>query len=275
VGVNGGTLRSKFVTAAFSCFRLLQALLWRAGIYLAVSRRSPRNQPEILNRASWRPFVFDDSWRSLYNSAQSVTRGDETDNINRQLRFYSTFQLVAYAATHLKGDVIECGCWHGHSSVAIATLLAERNFDGRFHVFDSFEGGLSAFDPNDESPVFALSEKEKQLEVQKFKSSYDFVNSVTRRFGFVELHRGWIPESFSGFQPKPIMFVHIDVDMYEPTKAALEFFWDSVVPGGCVVIDDYNSGMFEGATRAVDEFLLDKTPHLFYKVPLGSAFIVK
>lgn len=255
-------------------YKASHRLLDNAGIYLAASRRSVRNHPELINRAIWRPFVIDDRWRSLYKTAQSITKGDETDNIFRQCRFYSTFQMAAYAARLPEGDVIECGCWHGHSTVAIATLLKERGFTGRFHVFDAFEGGLSEFKEEDES-FFRLSREEKAEQVRNFASDFDFVRSVTEPFGFVELHRGWIPQSFAGFEPGPIRFLHVDVDMYEPTKATLDRFWDHIVPGGCIVIDDYNHSVFEGATRAVDEFLAGKAPLLFYVVPFGSAYIIK
>jgi hypothetical protein len=182
--------------------------------------------------------------------------------------------MAAYAASLPEGDVIECGCWHGHSTVAIASILADRGFSGRFHVFDSFEGGLSNFTERDES-FFQLSDREKQGLVRQFASDFDFVRSVTERFCFVELHRGWIPACFESFVRMPVRFVHVDVDMYEPTKAALDFFWPSVVTGGCIVVDDYNHTVFEGATRAVNEFLAAKHPRLFYAVPFGSCYIVK
>jgi hypothetical protein len=219
--------------------------------------------------------MVEDSWRALYNSTQALSKSASTDNIYRQCRFYSTFQMADYAAALPVGDVIECGCWHGHSTVAIATMLARRGFTGKFHVFDSFEGGLSAFTEKDES-YFKLTDAEKRVQVKQFESDYDFVDSITRDFGFVELHRGWIPQSFETFAPGPIKFAHIDVDMYEPTKASLELFWEHMVPGGCIVVDDYNHGVFEGATRAVDEFLAGKAPRILYKVPFGaSCFIIK
>jgi O-methyltransferase len=255
-------------------YHLAQSLLDACGIHLTVSRISARNKPELINRAIWRPLVADDRWRSLYKSTQTATKGDATDNIFRQCRFYSTFQLARYAARLSQGDVVECGCWHGHSTLAIATLLAEENFSGRFHVFDSFEGGLSDFGIKDESS-FRLTEQEKRAQIELFRSDFDFVKSVTAKFGFVELHRGWIPQSFGSFERRPLRFLHIDVDMYEPTKASLEFFWDCMVPGGCIVVDDYNHAVFEGATRAVDEFVSSRTPRLFYSVPFGSAYIIK
>lgn len=255
-------------------FRAAQSALDARGIHVTVSRISPRNQPELINRAIWRPLVADDQWRSLYKRTQVATKGAATDNIFRQCRFYSTFQLARYAARLRHGDVIECGCWHGHSTLAIANLLSEEGFSGRFHVFDSFEGGLSDFGVKDES-AFQLSAQEKRAQVEQFRSDFDFVRSLTAQFGFVELHRGWIPQSFELFERRPVRFLHVDVDMYEPTKASLEFFWDSVIPGGCIVIDDYNHAVFEGATRAVDEFLSTRTPSLFYSVPFGSAYIIK
>jgi O-methyltransferase len=255
-------------------FRAVQSTLDARGVHVTVSRISTRNQPELFNRAIWRPLVVDDRWRSLYKSTQLATNGTATDNIFRQCRFYSTFQMAAYAARLPFGDVIECGCWHGHSTLAIATLLAEQKFSGRFHVFDSFEGGLSDFGVKDESS-FRLSEEEKRAQIEQFRSGFESVRSLTARFGFVDLHRGWIPQSFESFQPGPVRFLHVDVDMYEPTKASLEFFWDHVTPGGCIVIDDYNHAIFEGATRAVDEFLATRVPRLFYSVPFGSAYIIK
>jgi hypothetical protein len=255
-------------------FRAAQSALDARGIHVTASRISARSQPELINRAIWRPLVEDDQWRSLYKSTQIATNGTATDNIFRQCRFYSTFQLAAYAARLPFGDVIECGCLHGHSTLAIATLLAEAGFSGRFHVFDSFEGGLSDFGVKDESS-FQLSEEEKRAQIEQFRSDFESVRLLTEKFGFVDLHRGWIPQSFESFEPGPVRFVHVDVDMYEPTKASLEFFWDSVVPGGCIAIDDYNHAVFEGATRAVDEFLASRAPRLFYRVPFGSAYIIK
>lgn len=255
-------------------YRSIQSSLRAVDVFFAASRISERNRPEVVNRAVWKPFNVDDYWTSLYKTTQALTKGESTDNIFRQCRLYSTLQMASYAASLPEGDVIECGCWHGHSTTAIASILAEHAFAGRFHVFDSFEGGLSEFTEKDESS-FKLSGPEKMATRKLFQSDFDFVKAVTSRFGFIELHRGWIPESFAGFKVTATRFVHIDVDMYEPTKASLEFFWDSLVPGGCLVVDDYNHSVFEGATRAVDEFLAGKKPRILYKVPLGSCYFIK
>ena len=59
------------------------------------------------------------------------------------------------------------------------------------------------------------------------------------------------------------------MDVKEPTTFALQLLYDRVVPGGLIVLDDYNA--VAGETDAVDEFLkthnlkIEKTP--YYSVP--------
>ena len=52
-----------------------------------------------------------------------------------------------------------------------------------------------------------------------------------------------------------INLVHIDVDLYEPTKVALEQCWPLMVSGGVVVLDEYAFLEWPGETQAVDEFI--------------------
>jgi hypothetical protein len=46
--------------------------------------------------------------------------------------------------------------------------------------------------------------------------------------------------------------LHIDVDLYEPTKYILERLYSIVTKGGIIVLDDY--GAFAGTNKAVDDF---------------------
>ena len=50
-----------------------------------------------------------------------------------------------------------------------------------------------------------------------------------------------------------ISLLHLDMDIYKPTKFILEKLVNKIVKGGIILIDDYNS--VYGATKAVDEFL--------------------
>lgn len=72
----------------------------------------------------------------------------------------------------------------------------------------------------------------------------------------IELIKGDIVETIPEYVRKnpsfKISLLHIDVDLFEPTGAALETFFDHVVQGGIIILDDY--GAFAGATKAIDNF---------------------
>ena len=53
-----------------------------------------------------------------------------------------------------------------------------------------------------------------------------------------------------------IALLHIDVDIYEPTKIILEKLYDKVVEGGIIILDDYK--VFPGERQAVDDFIKNK-----------------
>jgi hypothetical protein len=50
----------------------------------------------------------------------------------------------------------------------------------------------------------------------------------------------------------PIAILRLDGDWYESTRICLEHLYDRVVPGGFIILDDYNG--VEGCKRATDEF---------------------
>ncbi len=49
-------------------------------------------------------------------------------------------------------------------------------------------------------------------------------------------------------------FVYVDMDTYQSTRDAIEFFWPRMVPGGKILIDDYGWEPCAGVQKAVDEW---------------------
>jgi hypothetical protein len=94
------------------------------------------------------------------------------------------------------------------------------------------------------------------------------------RFDFVVYHRGWIPKRFESVAEQAFSFVHLDVDLYQPTLDSLLFFYDRLQPGGILLCDDYGFANCPGARRALDEFFADKVEKIV-SLPTGQAFIQK
>lgn len=64
--------------------------------------------------------------------------------------------------------------------------------------------------------------------------------------------RGWFRNTLPKAPVEKLALLRLDGDLYESTKDALENMYDKVVPGGFIIIDDYN--VFEPCKRAVNEF---------------------
>jgi hypothetical protein len=75
-----------------------------------------------------------------------------------------------------------------------------------------------------------------------------------RDFPAAAIHQGWIPAVFGQLPETRWAFVHIDVDLHEPTRDCLEYFYPRLCDGGVIVCDDYVTPLFPGAQRAWDAF---------------------
>ena len=62
----------------------------------------------------------------------------------------------------------------------------------------------------------------------------------------------WVKKALCRLKLK-ISFLHLDMDVYEPTKFALEYLFSKVSKNGIILIDDYKN--VKGATKATDSFL--------------------
>lgn len=157
------------------------------------------------------------------------------------------------------GDTAECGVLAGSSSYLICRGLPGRNH----YMFDSFDG-LSEPDASDGS----------YFEKNDLSYGVEALRENLKEFPNASIHKGWIPERFKDIESKRFAFVHIDVQLYQPTLDSFEFFYPRMNKGGIILCDDYGFGTCPGAKQAVDEFLADKPEKIIW-LSGGSAFLVK
>ena len=157
---------------------------------------------------------------------------------------------------NVPGEIVELGVFKGSSFIQFGTfreLLENENARKiiGFDAFGKFPGGVLEGDNqfikewNEETNGDFLSKKE----LENILDSKGINN--------YELIKGDILTTVDEYlQENPyvrIALLHIDCDIYEPSKKGLESLFDKVVRGGVIVFDDY--GVVEGETIAVDEFL--------------------
>ena len=154
-----------------------------------------------------------------------------------------------------------CGAYEGCSSYFICQKIQGT---GRQHyIFDSWEG---------------LSQPGKMdgehWEFGSLTTSEEITKKALQEFNFVHFYKGWIPDRFKKVDDRKFSFVHIDVDLYEPTKLSLEFFYPKVQTGGIILCDDYGSTLCPGANQAFNEFFMDKSEKVIH-APTSQGFIIK
>lgn len=182
--------------------------------------------------------------------------GIAQDAVRSIEKLYNTTEMFK-ATRGLDGAIAECGCFKGLSSYVFCHMAREvrPDFDGaNYFIFDSFEG-LSAPGPEDRIlDAKAGDVGSTARDEGAFAAGLDEVKRVLSEFPAITYVKGWIPNSFEGVPERKYRFVHIDVDLYEPTLGALEYFFPRLTHHGVIVCDDYAHLHWPGARRAFDEY---------------------
>jgi hypothetical protein len=159
------------------------------------------------------------------------------------------------------GDLVECGVYNGSSAYLMCQFA--RSQGRHVYLFDSCQG-LS--DPTTADGSYWV------------KGALSMAENEIRRnlgeFNCYTLLKGWIPERFAEVENRQFCFVHIDVDLYQPTFDSLSFFYTRLTPHGVLLFDDYGFRSCPGARRAIDEFLENK-PENVILVPTGQALVIR
>ena len=170
-----------------------------------------------------------------------------------------------------EGDYAELGTFQGNFA---RLIFRDMDPESKLYCFDTFEG-FHARDVKIENEV-------TELDVREGRFSDTSVERVRKRIlgedgnrNKLTLVKGYFPASFNGFENIPWRFVHLDADLYEPIKEGIRAFWPRIIPGGILLVHDYNGG-YSGTRKAVDEFF---TPIGIRPIPMpdktGSALIIK
>ena len=199
-----------------------------------------------------------DWWRNeAFN--RYLVRFGEMDGMNTDRR-WMVYELARMARA-VAGDTAECGVFKGASSFLIC--VAQKGTGKHHHVFDSF-AGLSTPGSRDgnhwKSGALACTLEE--------------VQSNLRDFPHAHYYRGWIPECFPAVADRKFSFVHIDVDLEQPTYDSVKFFWPRLNPGGILLCDDYGFTSCPGASLALDEYFADR-PEQVIALSGGGGFAIK
>lgn len=181
-------------------------------------------------------------------------------------RLYVLWQAVRNTIA-LGLPVLEIGTYRGGSARFLAAALRELAGEEReLHVVDTFAG----HDAADISPLEPVHTAGRFAD-----TSYEDVCAYLGDFPRLHVHRARFPEGADAYVPAQVGLVHLDVDLYAPTAAALSLLADRTVPGTVVVIDDYGAPKTPGVVKAVHEFLAAGHPFQIWDVDTKQVVLVR
>jgi hypothetical protein len=164
----------------------------------------------------------------------------------------------------ITGDIAELGVFRGNSAATLNKLAQALGTTA--YLLDTFQG----FDSRDvQGPDAGVTMTFSQTSLQLAQSIAGAENA--------EYIVGRFPESASQLPSNAVYcLVHIDCDLYAPCKAALEYFYPRMRPGGFLVLHDYTALYWDGIEMAIDEFFSNK-PERVIPIPdrFGTAVIRK
>ena len=193
-------------------------------------------------------------------------------HLKRFLAMYELFKLIL----PVKGSVVECGVFRGFSLMSwakLSTILEPENLTRRIYGFDTFNGfpTVSSSDRNGSGVAevgdFQTSSYEELLELIRLYDQDRFLGHIPK----MQL----IPDFVQQNRHLLVSLLFIDLDLYDPTKVALEQIVPRMPKGAIIAFDELDNPIWPGETEALLEKLsvnrleirrIDWDPYIGYAI---------
>jgi O-methyltransferase len=182
-----------------------------------------------------------------------VTRIIKPHTLAGPERIHNLFRLARRIEREkIPGDVIECGVCNGGTAALLAHFATHSQLNRVIWLLDSFQGMPITTQEDENGAGGDPASAHIGKEVGDISRVKQVLHIVEADMSHVRIIPGWFTDTFPVVSSSQIALLNIDADWYESVKLCLETFYDRVVPGGFISIDDY--GHWPGCRKAVDEF---------------------
>jgi len=202
--------------------------------------------------------IFEHSSDSTETKLDNFTKYIRRQRLTRLLALYEIFKRVL----PVKGSIVECGVYRGFSLMAwaqMSAVLEPANITRRIYGFDTF-AGFSSVGKQDANKK--MSARNGQLksdscgELKKLVKAYD-CNRFLGHMDKVQLIKGDVLKTIPVFADENkhlvVSLLFLDMDLYEPTKVAIESFYPRMPKGAVIAFDELDNPIWPGETIALLE----------------------
>jgi hypothetical protein len=220
------------------------------------------------------PPRFDDDY--VWECYNNLLLSHDVERVRKLMVRYDLFRM----SLDVPGDIIECGVFKGTGMMFWLKLTAIFAAGSRKQVvgFDTFGEFASDLLPYEQVTADAyvqeaISEPNDPVVIMKRAADAGLADMAEIVEGQLESTAGQYVKDNPGFR---VSLLHLDLDTYSGTKAALEAFYPVVSKSGVIILDEYACRGW-GESDAVDEYFSDKDVQI-KTVPFGAqptAYVVK
>ena len=222
--------------------------------------------------------LFDENPAETEKKLEHFPKYIRRQKVTRYLALYELFKF----ALPVKGSIVECGVNEGFGLMSWANfsaVLEPNNLTRRIYGFDSFDGFIGV---TDEDQSTARKTKGGELKADSYEELRELVSVYddNRFLGHVDkvsLVKGDIRQTAPEFIEKNkhllVSLLFMDLDLYEPTRVALQTFVPRMPKGAIIAFDELDNPIWPGETLAMLEELgagnlelkrLDFDPYIAY-----------
>jgi macrocin-O-methyltransferase TylF-like protien len=204
--------------------------------------------------------IFVNCADSIETKLENFPKYVRRQHLKRFLAMYEIFKLIL----PVKGSIVECGVFRGFSVMAwakLSTILEPENLTRRIYAFDSFDGfpSVSAADREGAGIAqlgdFNTSSYDELVELIQAYDQDRFLGHIPK----VQLIRGDASKTVTEFVEQNshlvVSLLFLDLDLYEPTKVALEQLVPRMPRGAVLAFDELDNPIWPGETKALLEVL--------------------
>ena len=230
-------------------------------------------------------FVRDESFIAAYDracKAQGSMKSTainifDSDSEDKEHHWHWRVHIGLWAVSHaskLSGDFVECGVNRGMLSSAIMKYLNWDSLGKKFYLIDTYTGIDQKLLTESEIEEGFLDINKQLLNSEFYVSNVDSVKENFSEWENIVIVEGSVPQVLNDLNVEKVAFLHLDMNNAVPEMAALDFFWDNLVPGGIILMDDYAYNGYRNQKLGLDKIAIKKGVKIA-SLPTGQGLLIK
>jgi hypothetical protein len=164
---------------------------------------------------------------------------------------------------------VECGTNTGIMSLAVCHYIDFNATGKSFWLFDTFCGI-----PDDQITPEERARGRHEESQLLYEECYERAKQNFAPFPRANLIPGRVPDTLPSAPIPKVCYLCLDMNIVIPELAAIKFFWDKLVPGAPVVLDDYGWLPYVLQKKALDDFAAAKGVKVL-ALPTGQGLLLK